>query len=126
LWPQQRAFDGHVVFQPMEHAPQHDHAQQDRKRARQSRASDAHGPARAPAGDENRRQDGIDHDGENLHEDRRLHDAGAAQCGPHRHERELQRQARQVPAEVLRTGGCRRGIGAENAHVRRSERVPAK
>ena len=95
-----------VVLEAPEIDPHQQHADADGDRTRQARARHAERPARAPAADQHRREHHVDDDGEHLHRHGRLDDAGAAQRRGHRHQRELQRQSRQVPAQVGDAGSA--------------------
>ena len=65
-----------------------------RQRARESCAGDPERVPGAPSGNEHRGEQRVERDRHDLHDDGRLHDAGAAQGGAHGDQRELQRQTR--------------------------------
>ncbi len=76
---------------------------------------------RAPAGDEDRRQDDVEAHGRDLHHHARLGDAGAAQHRADHREHELQREAGQRPQDE-RHAGLRDGrVGGHTPHVRRRQ-----
>ncbi len=74
--------------------------------------------AGSPSGYQNRRQSRVQHDGEHLHDHGRLHDARAAQRGTHRDQRELQREARQEPVQIVHPGAHRRAVRGQRIHIR--------
>ncbi len=123
--PPLRRIEVHVLLEAHEVGREEGNARGDGERAGQPRSRHPHRMPRSPAGDEHGGEQRIQQDRERLHDHRRLDDARAAQRGAQRHERELQREARNEPAQVRGSGGRRGLVGAEHAHVRGRDRIAA-
>ena len=96
-----------------------------RNEGSQTGAGCSHGPPGAPTGDQHRRQNRIEADGQRLHEHAGFHDAGGSQGRAHRHKRELQPEGRDEPQHILRGRLDGLLIGAQPTAIGHAQQDPA-